>query len=177
MMPPAAGLTVRRAVTADAAAYARIMGDPDVLANLMQLPFTSEEIWRQRLAENIAPGKTDLILVAERDGIVVGSAGLHPQAPLRRRHAAMLGISVAPGAQGQGVGTALMAAMCDWADGWAQILRIELTVFADNERAIRLYERFGFAVEGRLRGFAMRAGRYEDALCMARLHPEPPAIR
>lgn len=169
-------ITIRRTTTADAAALARIMGDPDVLPNLMQLPYTSVEIWTQRLAEQNAPGKTDLSIVAERGGVVVGSAGLHPGVAVRRRHAAMLGISVAREAQGQGVGKALMAALCDFADNWAQLLRVELSVFTDNAHAIRLYEGFGFVREGTHRGFALRAGRYVDTYSMARLHPNPPTI-
>jgi putative acetyltransferase len=169
-------ITVRRMTTADAAAIAAIMGDPEVQPNLLQVPYTSEEIWRQRIAEQIAPGKQDLNLVAERDGVIVGSAGLHPQPQLRRRHVAMLGISVAKVAQGQGVGHALMGALCAWCDQWSQILRIELTVFVDNERAIRLYERHGFVREGVHRAYAMRNGRYEDVLAMARLHPNPPVL-
>ena len=171
-------ITIRRASTKDAAAIAAIMGDPEVLPNLMQVPYTSEEIWQQRLADNNTPGKTDVHLVAERGGEVLGSAGLHPASPaLRRRHCVMLGISVAAHAQGQGVGTALMQALCDYADQWGQILRIELTVFSDNARAVALYKRFGFEHEGTHRGFALRAGAYADSFSMARLHPNPPSIR
>lgn len=175
-------ITVRRATQADAGAFARIMGDPRVLANLMQLPYTNEEIWRSRLAEMLAPGKPDLMLVAERQAEgqapqVVGSAGLHPCGPaLRRRHAMQMGISVDADAQGQGVGTALMQALCDWCDSWGQVLRLELTVFVDNLRAIALYERFGFQKEGLHRGYALRDGQYVDVLSMARLHPSPPRI-
>lgn len=71
-------ITVRRASVQDAAAYARIMGDPSVYPGLMQMPYTNEELWRARLTETGAPGKTDLLLVAELDGTVVGTAGLHP---------------------------------------------------------------------------------------------------
>jgi putative acetyltransferase len=166
---------IRRATVEDAAAYARIMGHPEVLANLMQLPHPSEEMWRTRLAELNQPGKLDLALVAELHGEVVGSAGLHPAgAALRRRHAMMLGISVEPSAQGQGVGSALMQALVDYADRWAQVLRLELTVYADNERAIALYTKFGFQREGLHRGYALRDGRYDDSYSMARLHPSPP---
>jgi putative acetyltransferase len=115
--------------------------------------------------------------VAERDGDVVGSAGLHPVgAHVRRRHVAMIGISVRPDAQRQGVGTALMQALCDYADRWAQILRIELGVYTDNERAIRLYRRFGFEIEGTHRAYALRDGLYVDSHTMARLHPQPPTL-
>jgi putative acetyltransferase len=169
-------ITVRRSTPRDAAALARIMGDPEVLPNLMQLPYTSTEIWERRLADNDTPGKTDLSLVAERNGHVVGSAGLHPAVQTRRRHAAMLGISVAREAQGQGVGSALMKALCDYADQWTHLLRIELTVFVDNERAIALYRRFGFVHEGTFRAYALRHGAYVDVHSMARLHPNPPRL-
>ena len=173
---------IRRAVLGDAAAFARTMGHPDVLANLMQLPYTSEALWQARLTDILAPGKTDLMLVAELpdahgDPQVVANAGLHPAGPaLRRRHAMSLGMAVHPDAQGQGVGRALMQALCDWADHWGQVLRIELTVFVDNARAIALYERFGFRQEGRHVGYALRGGRYIDVFSMARLHPDPPRL-
>jgi len=174
------GITIRRGVPADAAAMAAHMGDAEIYAGLLQLPYPSEEMWRQRIQDMASqPGK-DLFLVAERGGEnreMVGNAGLHPAAnSLRRRHAMMLGISVSPHAQGSGVGSALMAALLDYADNWGQVLRIELTVYTDNERAIRLYRRFGFEPEGTMRAYALRAGRYVDVLAMARLHPAPPQL-
>ena len=170
-------LTIRRAVPNDAAAFVRMMSDPAVFAGTMQLPYPDEENWRSRLAEQHKPGQSDLHLVAERDGEVIGSAGLHPVGTsIRRRHAMMLGISIAKEAHGQGVGTALMSALCDYADRWLGILRIELTVYADNQIAQRLYRNFGFEIEGTFRGYALRDGRYVDAITMARLHPDPPRI-
>jgi hypothetical protein len=71
-------ITVRRTSVQDAAALARIMGDPAVYPGLMQMPYTDEDTWRARLTESCAPGKTDLLLCAELDGKVVGSCGLHP---------------------------------------------------------------------------------------------------
>lgn len=176
-MPTPADFTLRRATPADAAEFARINSHPEVQPNLMQLPYGNVERWRQILADNDLPGRTDFVLLAERDGRMLGSAGLHPAgAALRRRHAALLGISVAPEAQGQGVGRALLQALCDYADRWAQILRLELTVFVDNDRAIRLYRSLGFQHEGTHRAYALRDGVYVDAHCMARLHPNPPQL-
>lgn len=174
--PQSAAFTLRRARPADAADFVRLMGDPAVYGALMQLPLPSEAVWRTRLEQGETTPMHDLHLVAESDGRVVGSAGLHPQPLLRRRHAATLGISVATDWQRRGVGTALMQGLCDYADGWAQLLRVELTVFADNAPAIALYGRCGFRREGVHRGYAMRDGVYADALSMARLHPRPPRL-
>lgn len=174
----AARTLIRRARVEDADALARLMGDPAVFGGLMQLPYPNVASWRERLGRSLDVGSVDLSLVAERDGELVGNAGLHPAgAHLRRRHVASLGIAVAVGAQRQGVGTALMQALCDYADGWAQVLRIELTVFADNPGAMALYQRFGFVLEGTHRAFALRDGAFVDAHSMARLHPNPPALR
>ncbi|MFG6430602.1 GNAT family N-acetyltransferase [Roseateles sp. LYH14W] len=172
-------LTLRRVKPADAAAIAEQFADPDVFGGTLQLPFASEEIWAQRIAGMNPPaaGSNELVLAAVIDDKPVGLAGLHTVGPsVRRRHAMGLGITVAKASQGQGVGQALMAALIDYADNWAQVLRIELTVYHDNARAIRLYERHGFELEGRLKAYGLRNGVYEDVLSMARLHPKPPRI-
>jgi putative acetyltransferase len=173
-------LTLRRVKPADAGAIAEQFGDPDVFGGTLQLPFASEEMWTQRIAgmNPPAPGSNELVLAAVIDDKPVGLAGLHPVGPsVRRRHAMGLGITVAKASQGQGVGQALMAALLDYADNWAQILRIELTVYHDNVRAVRLYERHGFEHEGRLKAYGLRNGVFEDVLSMARLHPRQPMVR
>jgi putative acetyltransferase len=169
-------ITIRRAQVSDAPAFAEMMAHPEVFSGLLQNPYPSEELWRQRLQDGAAPGKTDLHLVAlNEEGRLVGSAGLFAAgAALRRRHVVSLGVTIAQHAQGQGVGKAMMAALLDYADNWAQVLRIELTVYTDNLRAIKLYESFGFEHEGRMKAYALRAGHYVDTLAMARLHPKPP---
>ncbi len=42
-----------------------------------------------------------------------------------------------------------MGAIVDLADNWIQLRRLGWTVWTNNETAIRLYERFGFTIEGR----------------------------
>jgi putative acetyltransferase len=168
-------ITIRRSNPKDAAAHARILADPSVHPGLLQMPFIDETVMQARLTEICAAGKADLPLTAELDGEVVASAGLHPVGPaVRRRHALTLGIGVLGSAQGRGVGSALMAAMCDYADRWFGAQRIELTVYTDNAAAIHLYRKYGFEIEGTFRGYAMRDGRYVDAHAMARWRPAAP---
>ncbi|WP_431102211.1 GNAT family N-acetyltransferase [Roseateles noduli] len=173
----AEGLTLRRPRPEDARAHAELVGHPGVQPSLLQVPYTSELLWHERFSKVPDTNSGELQLLAFDGERLLGSAGLHSVGPqARRRHAMMLGIGVHPDAQGRGVGAALMDALIRQADDWLGVLRIELTVFADNARAIRLYERFGFEHEGRLRGYALRDGRYVDAFTMARLHPRPPVI-
>lgn len=169
--------SIRRCKPTDVSDIARMMSEDSVYPSLLQTPYPSEERWRKIIEGNDAPGSSDLVLVAVSDDQVVASAGLNGVGPqIRRRHVAGLGISVARQAQGQGIGTALMTALTDYADKWGHLLRIELTVFTDNQEAIKLYKKFGFQEEGVRRAYALRDGMYVDALAMARLHPKPPQL-
>ncbi len=162
---------LRRVSVNDAAAMSEMMNDPHVFPGLMQLPFSSPEMWRERL-EKSAKSWNELSLVAEVGGKFVGSAGLNEtHTSPRRAHARSLGISVSAAYQGKGVATALMTGLLDWADNWTHVTRIELGVYADNEAAIGLYKKFGFVQEGLFRKYAMRAGVLTDTLSMARFRP------
>lgn len=173
--PAAARIVVRRVAVADAEGFAAMLAHPEVFPWLLQMPYANPEQWRVRLTELTAPGKPDVMLVAvSPDAEVVGGAGLHPvSASARRRHAMSLGLQVLPAWQRQGVGSALMQALCDYADHWLGLLRLELEVYADNHKAQALYQRFGFVREGLHRCDTLRAGQYVDSLSMARLNPAP----
>jgi RimJ/RimL family protein N-acetyltransferase len=85
-------------------------------------------------------------------------------------HSAGLGMGLLPAWRGRGLGARLLDATLRALPELA-ITRVELEVFESNARAIRLYERGGFAHEGRKRAARMLDGRTEDVLCMARLAP------
>src|ERR1700741_3085707 len=138
-----------------------------VYAGTLQLPYPSREYWRHRLNENT---NSVYNLVGIIEGRIVGmvSVDTFPNRP-RRRHAGVIGISVHDEWQGKGVGKELMRAIVDLADNWLNLTRLELEVYADNDAAIHLYERFGFKLEGTLREHAFRDGQYVDSKVMARL--------
>jgi putative acetyltransferase len=171
-----AEIEYRRASPDDAAAMARLMSDPEVFAGLMQMPYPSVEAWRRRLEHQIEQ-QDGLHLLAIEQGQLIASGGVHGAGgSVRRRHVAGLGICIARERQGQGIGSEMMKRLLDWSDNWAGYLRIELNVYADNERAIALYRRFGFEMEGTHRAHALRAGVYVDTHAMARFHPNPPQV-
>ena len=163
---------VRRAEPGDYEAFAKIFAQPSAYSGTLQAPFPSVEGWRKRLAE---PVDGDFIFAAEVNGEVVGNAGLHHHKSPRRAHSMDIGMAVRDDFQGKGVGTALMKALVELADGWLNVSRLELTVYTDNHRAIALYEKFGFVREGTHRAYALRDGHYIDAHCMARVKGKPAA--
>ncbi|HEY0436777.1 MAG TPA: GNAT family N-acetyltransferase [Phenylobacterium sp.] len=138
---------------------------PQAYAGTLQLPFTSVEARARRHAAN--PGATRLVAVVE--GKAIGMIFLAREESPRRAHVGSIGMAVHDAYAGRGAGTALMAAVVELADNWLQIRRLELGVYADNARAIALYERFGFEREGLQRAYSWRNGEYVDSLIMARL--------
>jgi len=168
------GITIRALEPADAHEVSALTGAHGTFEGTLQLPdmpVASRLEWLQK----VEPQSCRLVAVAE--GRIVGSAGLHMASTgLGRSHVRMLGIGIAPGFQGRGVGRMLIERLLDWADNWAGVLRVELMVHADNDRAMALYRSMGFEDEGRHRGYAMKDGRYVDSLSMARMHPNPPRI-
>jgi len=84
--------------------------------------------------------------VAEVDGQVVGTVGAGPGE--FEGAAALTALWVDPTFRSQGVGTALVEAVLEWAasKGFTQVL---LWVTEMNHKAQRLYERHGFARTGR----------------------------
>lgn len=159
---------IRRAAMNDADALAQLYAHVGTYSGTLQLPHSSAALWRARLER---PPEEAISLVALLDGGIVGQASLHMEKNMRRRHAAHIGIGVADPFAGKGVGTALMAELINLADNWLQLLRLELTVFVDNQSAQGLYRKFGFEVEGTHRAYAMRNGVLMDVHAMARMHP------
>jgi putative acetyltransferase len=159
-------IEVRAVEPTDAADVHKIMSQPQAIRGTMATPYAS--LARRQKALSDIPSNA-LRLAAAMDRKVVGVAGLDRSELPRLNHTATLSIAMHDAYAGQGVGSALMGAIVEAADRWWNLVRLELEVYADNVRAIALYERFGFEREGLLRARAWRDGEYADCLSMARL--------
>ena len=144
---------------------AEVFEQPNAVAGTLQMPFRSRAFQRER-AERWS--KDMLHLGAVIDGKLIGSASL-TRLENRRSHVGQIGMAVHDAYAGRGAGGALMTALLHVADRWIGLRRVELTVYADNARAIGLYERHGFVREGLHKDFALRDGAFVDALAMARI--------
>jgi putative acetyltransferase len=159
-------IVVRAAEPSDVPGITEVMNQPRAYWGTLQWPYHSVALREKRFAE---ADRNYVQLVALIDDKVVGNIGLHREIAHRRSHAAGIGMAVHDAYAGRGVGSALMAAVVELAERWWNIKRLELSVYADNARAIALYERFGFVREGLFKAYAWRDGEYVDSLAMARL--------
>jgi len=110
-----------------------------------------------------------MVFVAEENGAVVGRLSISRDPHPASSHVADLGLMVARGHRRRGVGAALLRAAERWASG-AGVEKLELHVFPHNTPAIALYEKLGYATEGRRRAHYRRPdGTRLDAILMAKL--------
>jgi RimJ/RimL family protein N-acetyltransferase len=120
----------------------------------------------------IARSPNSVVLLAELGDQLVGYLELTGGSFRRSRATAYLVIGVRAHVAGLGIGTGLLQQAKEWAAAHG-MHRLELTVMAHNTRAIRLYERMGFSVEGRRSECLLVDGRFIDELTMAVILPVP----
>ncbi|TBN11349.1 N-acetyltransferase [Agrobacterium cavarae] len=82
------------------------------------------------------------------------------------RHRGSLAMGIIPAYRGRGLGKRLLLAALNQARA-SGFIRVELSVHADNTRAMALYEKIGFIREGVQRRSVLIDGRFIDAVNMA----------
>jgi putative acetyltransferase len=166
-------ITVREATPSDAAALLAhlkaLTAEPGINIPLGPDEVTTTLEQEKSLLADIAESPNAIMLVAEAEGAIVGELSLRTISPRRAvKHVATLGMSVKQAWRRKGVGRALLADAIAWAPS-AGIKRIELYVYARNAAAVALYEKFGFAIEGRRKAFIREGDEYLDDFVMGRV--------
>lgn len=115
----------------------------------------------------------DLRLVVVRDSAVLGWAATSPTSTREAyRGVVEHSVYIDPAAQGRGVGSALLAALCAQADErgyWT----IQSSIFPENTASLRLHQRHGFRRVGVRRRigrmtYGPAAGRWRDTVLVER---------
>lgn len=121
--------------------------------------------------EHMAAETTRSMMInAVVDGKVAGNVGLNLVGDMiKLRHRASLGIGVVKEYWGMGLGTLLMEeALCE--AGKMGFYQVELGTYADNKRAIRLYEKLGFERWGVTKNaFRLKDGTMIDEILMGKV--------
>jgi RimJ/RimL family protein N-acetyltransferase len=121
--------------------------------------------WREGFERNLEEEYSVNLAAVDEEDRLIGQLDARGRAD----RPAEIGMAVAEGWRGRGVGTALMQACVDWARELG-VHKLALQVWPHNDAAIRLYEKFGFEREGVLRSHYRRQnGELWDAIVMGLL--------
>ncbi|MEJ5229982.1 MAG: GNAT family N-acetyltransferase [Pseudothermotoga sp.] len=135
---------------------------------LLTCPDEVEDLIDQRRMITLYLGDPRRIfLVAEYLGQIVGMITLYGSNRRRIMHKGELGITVRKDFWGKGIGSSLMD-KCLTIAKQRDFKKIQLEVMANNERAIQLYKKFGFEVEGIMKKAVYVDGEYIDLVMMGK---------
>ncbi|MDN4605142.1 GNAT family N-acetyltransferase [Paenibacillus sp. F6_3S_P_1C] len=110
----------------------------------------------------------NLFLVALVKEQIVGYSRCEGVDLKRFSHKVEFGVCVARELWGYGIGKKLLELSVDWAD-MNGIVKMTLNVVGTNDKAMELYKRMGFEIEGTLKRDRRHAdGRYYDTVLMGR---------
>lgn len=111
----------------------------------------------------------NLFLVAAIGGKLVGFARCQGYDLHRFSHKVEFGVCVLKRYWRNGIGTNLLEGAIQWADR-NEIRKITLTVVEANEKAIALYEKYGFEIEGVFKEDRLHSdGNYYNTIMMGRI--------
>lgn len=158
-------LVIREAAAQDAAEILdyihAIAGESDYLSfgpGEFDIPLDREREILARFHE----ADNQLYLVGLLDGQIVSTLSFTGGHRPRLRHAGEFGLSVRRAYWGLGIGSRMLDALLDWARETQIITKVDLRVRTDNQRAIALYRRKGFAIEGTIHKQILLDGTYYD---------------
>lgn len=143
---------------------------------IYQALFTKEshENWIRTMVET---GKVDQLIIClqpEREGeegLAVGSVYIRDIDHIHNK--AEYGIFIGEeDARGKGIGSMAASLMIEYCFKQLKLHRLFLRVFADNQQAIRSYEKAGFIKEAYLKDDVRIQGQYRDIVLMGILNPE-----
>lgn len=126
-----------------------------------------DEAQESQFLREKSESEREIELIAVVEGVAAGSAGIKAAGTKYKvRHRAEFGISVAEEFWGQGIGQALMTA-CIACAKTAGYVQLELSVAAENARAVSMYEKAGFVEYGRNpKGFLSRMAGFQEVIHM-----------
>lgn len=126
----------------------------------------------EQLIKTDTAAMNNLFLVAVINDNIVGFSRCEGNDLKRYVHKVEFGVCVLKDYWGLAIGTNLLKESIDWANSTG-IKKITLNVLETNEKAIKLYKKFGFKIEGILENDKILSdGRYYNTVVMGRLNLE-----
>lgn len=155
-------LRLRTAETTDIPFLHTLFNDQNVMDYWFTEPYYSLEKMEAMFKAN-EDSKRNFIAVNEA-GDMVGLVGLYG-IDLRHRHAEFA-IAFDPSQQGKGYASLATSQLLDYAFLTLNLRKVYLIVLASNEKAIHIYQKFGFKMEGVFKDHYYINGNYENGMMM-----------
>jgi RimJ/RimL family protein N-acetyltransferase len=135
------------------------------------ISLAAEDVWLTAQAQAQQSYENLAFAIDTKDGVHIGNISFHEVRPEDRK--ARLGIMIGDkGYWSKGYGADAIVTLLRFAFGEMNLHRVDLTVDAENARAIACYRKCGFVEEARLREERYRDGSYRDQLIMGILRGE-----
>lgn len=147
--------------------YLSWVNDPEVTKGLVTGVYPSNmEDLRQYISAVSADKGAHMLAICDKESEKhIGNIKLDRIDPIGRT--GELGIMIGDSSfWGKGIGTEACKLLLNYAFDELNLRKVALTVFDNNPGAIRLYEKIGFKVEGRLRKHVFADGEFYDKLWM-----------
>ena len=166
-------ITIREARPEDAEkiiAYVNaLLEESESFLELSKGEFTMTAEEEKNFLEDCWKSLNSIFIVAVENGKIVGQLICNGSSRAKVKHSVVLGMSVDQKYRDVGIGSMLMEYAIEWAKESKIVKRIELYVFETNSRAIHLYEKYGFVIEGEKQKAIRMNGEYINEYLMARM--------
>jgi RimJ/RimL family protein N-acetyltransferase len=167
---------LRPFAAADADAIWEIIQDPEVVRFTYE---PSTELTLDLLRSwygnrTTAPDRLDLAVTDPATGELLGEVVLYEWDPAAR--SCTFRTLIGPRGRGRGIGTEATRLIVGYGFDQLGLHRIQLEAYGHNHRALRVYEKAGFVVEGVRREVQVRDGEWVDEVVMGILDREWAAL-
>lgn len=119
--------------------------------------------------ERILKSENNILLVALLGDEVIATGSVSATDKPKLRHIGEIGVAVAKDYWDFGLGTSLVDELIYWSQETGIIRRLELTVQAQNQRAIHVYQKLGFSEEAIMPRGVFENGEYLDVCLMSKM--------
>ena len=168
-MPLQSNVVIRRAAVSDAEQLVVLRRALFVETSLMlwePAEFVATSVEEAGYIHRLSERENCLLLIALAEGNAAGFLAAMGGERNRLRHSAVLALGVLRAFWSQGLASRMLREVISWAPG-AGIKRLELMVHTTNARAVALYQKHGFEVEGTRRSSLRVDGVYTDEYLMS----------
>lgn len=120
----------------------------------------------EALLEDSRNAQNKIMILAIVGDKIIGNLHYSGGARARIKHTGEFGVSVLKDYWNQGLGTAMVQELIQWAKASNVIRKLNLRVRRDNKSAIRVYEKLGFVQEGLITREFVISGQFYDSIHM-----------